>query len=284
MAGRPTPTSEAAAARPAPAGPGQRRRGPRRPRRRGRSFLLTFIAVVALAAFLSPLAPLGALTSLKTPDQITQAGSPLLPGRPGHVRVPGRGRYDVYLGPDRRRRPRSSPCSNPAASRATFIDPANPDAGADHLGSARGGRSTTPWQFAPHFENFADGLEPHRLPAAAVQHGRCIAVIGMIGTRRSRARWSPTGSRGSGSPAGTLLFTLLIATIFLPAAVTIIPTYTIFVEARLGRDVAAAAGADVLRQRLRRLPDAPVLHDDPDRDGRGGGHRRGRPVPDADGR
>ena len=54
-----------------------------------------------------------------------------------------------------------------------------------------------------------------------------IAIIGMIGTvalvhpRRVRIRPVPV-------PRPDLLFTLLIATIFLPGAVTLIPTYTIF--------------------------------------------------------
>ena len=52
-------------------------------------------------------------------------------------------------------------------------------------------------------------------------------------------------------------------------------------EDRLGGDVAAAARADVLRQRLRRVPRPPVHADDPARDGRGGRDRRRRPVPDA---
>ena len=41
---------------------------------------------------------------------------------------------------------------------------------------------------------------------------------------------SPTASPGSGSRAAGSLFTLLLATIFLPAAVTLIPTYTLFVK------------------------------------------------------
>ena len=82
-------------------------------------------------------------------------------------------------------------------------------------------------------------------------------------------------------PRPQALFTLLIATIFLPAAVTIIPTYTIFqkigwVGTWLPLLVPAffANAYDVFLH-------APVLHDDPDRDGRGGRDRWRRPVPDA---
>ena len=73
-------------------------------------------------------------------------------------------------------------------------------------------------------------LEPHRLPATPVQHrrsgahqhgrhGRVLCTLVAYGFARFRF-------------GRNLLFTLLIATIFLPAAVTLIPTYTIF--AKLG--------------------------------------------------
>ena len=61
-------------------------------------------------------------------------------------------------------------------------------------------------------------------------------------------------------PGRNLLFLILIATIFLPAAVTLIPTYTIWVQLGVvGSSNPVLAWApllvpDVLRQRLRRLP------------------------------
>ena len=58
-----------------------------------------------------------------------------------------------------------------------------------------------------------------------------IALIGMIGTLVS-CTLVAYGFARFRFPGRTLLFTLLIATIFLPAAVTLIPTYTIF--AKLG--------------------------------------------------
>ena len=102
--------------------------------------------------------------------------------------------------------------------------------------------------FAPHWENFGevwDLIDYPRLLFNTI----AIALIGTIGTLLS-CTLVAYGFARFRFPGRGLLFTLLIATIFLPAAVTIIPTYTIFVEARLGRDVAAAARAGVLRQRL----------------------------------
>ena len=51
-------------------------------------------------------------------------------------------------------------------------------------------------------------------------------------------------------------------------------------EARLERHVAAADHPAPVRERLQRVPAAPVLHVDPARPGRGRDDRRRRPVPD----
>ena len=150
----------------------------------------------------------------------------------------------------------------PGRKQSTFIDPAIPTRRRSS-GRARGGRSSTSGSFAPHWENFAKVWNLHRLPAAAVQHDRRSPSSGRSG-RSCRARSWRTASPGSGSRAAILCSRCSSPRSSCPTAVTIIPTYTIFVEARLGRDLAAAARADVLRQRLRRLPDAPVLPDDPD--------------------
>ena len=56
-----------------------------------------------------------------------------------------------------------------------------------------------------------------------------IAIIGMIGTLLS-CTLVAYGFARFRFPAASLLFMILIATIFLPAAVTLIPTYTIFVK------------------------------------------------------
>ena len=82
-------------------------------------------------------------------------------------------------------------------------------------------------------------------------------------------------------PGRNLLFTLLIATIFLPGAVTIIPTYTIFVKLGWVGTWLPLLVPTFFANAFDVFLHAPVLHDDPDRDGRGGRDRRRRPVPDA---
>ena len=134
------------------------------------------------------------------------------------------------------------------------------------------------WQFAPQWRTSPRSGTSSTIPRLLF-NTVLIAVIGTIGTVLS-CTLVAYGFARFRFPGRGLLFTLLIATIFLPAAVTMIPTYTVFQRTRLGRDVAAAPGPGVLRQRLRRVPHAPVLADDPDRAGRGRGDRRRRPVPD----
>ena len=109
-----------------------------------------------------------------------------------------------------------------------FIDPANPDAGTiTWVGSWR--TLEQPWQLRAALGELRRGLEPHRLPDACSSTPIALALIGddrdgaLVHARRVRLRAVPV-------PRPRLLFTLLLATIFLPSAVTLIPTYTMFVK------------------------------------------------------
>jgi multiple sugar transport system permease protein len=200
--------------------------GSRPPRERGdgaKSFLVTLIAVVAVAAFLSPM--LRSISySLKSVDQITQAHSPLYPADPVTFQYQGEDLpiLNVPL-PDGSMRQLA--LFEAGRRRSTFVDPANPEAAAiEWQGSWR---TLEPvWQFAPHWENFAevwDLIDYPRLLFNTI----VIAVISTIGTLIS-CTLVAYGFARFRFPGRSLLFTLLIATIFLPAAVTIIPTYTVF--------------------------------------------------------
>jgi multiple sugar transport system permease protein len=200
--------------------------GSRPPRERGdttRSFLITLIAVLAIAAFLSPL--LRSISySLKGLDQITQAHSPLYPADPVTFSHEGRDLpiMNVPL-PDGTNRQLA--LLEPLRRQSRFIDPAAPDAAP--IVWQGSWRTLEPvWQFAPHWDNFAkvwDLIDYPRLLFNTV----VIAVISTIGTLLS-CTLVAYGFARFRFPGRSLLFTLLIATIFLPAAVTIIPTYTIF--------------------------------------------------------
>ena len=201
----------------------------RNPRRRGdraeRSFLITLIAVCAVAAFLSPLLRSVSL-SLKSAEQISQPGAPLLPGRPGHVRVPGRGAR-LFHRADRRRDARAGAGqAGPAAEHVRR--PGRTRRAADHLGglvadaSSRSGCSRRTGRTTPTSgtSSTTRGCSSTRSRSrSSGRSGRCCSCT-LVAYGFARFRF----------PGRNLLFTLLIATIFLPAAVTLIPTYTLFVK------------------------------------------------------
>jgi multiple sugar transport system permease protein len=197
----------------------------RQPRFRGdrrRSFLLTLVAVLGLAAFLSPMLRSG-VYAIKSTDQISQAGTPLYPADPVTFSYQGKD-YPILMVPiDGTTRPLA--LFEPGRKQSTFIDPAAPDAAPIVWVGAW--RTLDPvWHFAPHFENFAKVWNLIDYPRLLFNTA-LIALIGTIGTLLSCTLVAYGFARFQ-FPGRNVLFTLLIATIFLPTAVTIIPTYTIF--------------------------------------------------------
>jgi multiple sugar transport system permease protein len=200
--------------------------GSRPPREHGdstRSFVLTLIAIVGLALFLSPMLR-SVVYAVKSTDQITQAGTPLWPADPVTFSYQGK-ELPLLLVPLPDGTTRQLALLEPGRKSSTFVDPATPDTAPitwqgswrtlDHI-----------WQFAPHWENFAkvwDLIDYPRL----LFNTLAIAIISTIGTLLSCTLVAYGFARFK-FPGRSFLFTLLIATIFLPTAVTIIPTYTIF--------------------------------------------------------
>ena len=191
----------------------------------GQSFLFTLIAVVALAAFLSPLLR-SASVSLKSPGQLSQLGSPLYPADPVTYSYKGQP-YDVYEVPlpDGTTHELALVVKGRASSQ--FIDPANPDAGLiTWQGSWRS--LTNAWTFAPHLENFSAVWNLINYPRLLF-NTVALAIIGMVGVLGSCILVAYGFSRFR-FPGRNALFVVLIATIFLPTLVTLIPTYTVWVK------------------------------------------------------
>ena len=190
-----------------------------------RSFVVTFFAVVVLAAFLSPMLRT-VTTALKSTDQITQAGSPLWPADSATFEYEGEV-YDVYHVPLPDGTTRDLALVVKGRQESQLIDPANPEGGLiTWTGSWRALESS--WQFAPKWSNFADVWEIIDFPRLLFNTA-ALAVIGTIGTLLSCVVVAYGFARFR-FPGRNLLFLLLLSTIFLPAAVTLIPTYTIFVK------------------------------------------------------
>jgi len=199
--------------------------GASRPKVRGdgrRSFLITLIAVLTVAAFLSPMLR-SAMYAIKSTDQISQAGTPIYPADPVTFTYQGKELPILRVPIDGS--VRELALLEPGRKQSSFIDPLAPDAAPIvWLGSWRTLENV--WEFAPHWENFAKVWNLIDYPRLLFNTAM-IALIGMIGTLLSCTLVAYGFARFQ-FPGRTALFTLLIATIFLPTAVTIIPTYTIY--------------------------------------------------------
>ena len=115
----------------------------------------------------------------------------------------------------------------PGRTQSQFVDPANP-AAAPIVWDGAWRTLERAWTLAPAWQNFADVWAIIDFPRLLF-NTIAIAVIGMIGTIAS-CTLVAYGFARFRFPGRSLLFTLLIATIFLPGAVTLVPTYTIFAK------------------------------------------------------
>jgi multiple sugar transport system permease protein len=225
-------TSELSATHPRLLGLFRRSRGVSRGRGRdtARSFTMTFIAVVVLAAFLSPLVRSFSL-SIKSPEQVADVNSPLYPSSPATFTYKDRD-YDVYQVPLPDGTTKALALVKKGRTSSQFADPANPNAQTAPLIEWQGAwRTLTPaYEFDPKWENYSNAWTEIDMPRLLF-NTVAIAIIGTIGTVIS-CTLVAFGFARFRFPGRNLLFLLVIATIFLPGAVTIIPTYTIF--AKLG--------------------------------------------------
>jgi multiple sugar transport system permease protein len=204
-----------------------RPRRPRRPRDAVKSFALTFALISVLAAFLSPMVR-SALVSLKTPAQLSETNAPLLPSLPRTFEVDGKD-YDIYLVPLPDGTSRELALVKPGRTQSQFVDPANPTAPPIVWDGAWRTLERS-WVLAPAWQNYADVWTLIDFPRLLF-NTVVLAVVGMIGTVVS-CTLVAYGFARFRFPGRSVLFTILIATIFLPGAVTVIPTYTMF--AKLG--------------------------------------------------
>ena len=190
-----------------------------------RRAILTVAMSGVVIAFLSPLG-YSALLSLKTEVQTSQPNSPILPSDPRTFDYQGE-TYDVYYVPMPDGATRELALVDKGRQQSDFVDPANPAAGLiTWQGSWR--TLSQPWQLAPQWGNYAEVWNKIDFPRLLF-NTVALALIGMLGTVLS-CTLVAYGFARFRFPGRGLLFTLLLATIFLPGAVTLIPTYTLFVK------------------------------------------------------
>jgi multiple sugar transport system permease protein len=203
----------------------KRRSAGRSPAELSRKVVLTTLYMAILLAFLAPLA-YAFLTSVKTEAQMSQANAPILPSDPRTFEWEGE-RYDVYYVPMPDGTTRELALVRKGRRDSDFIDPANTSAGlVNWQGSWRA--LAQPWQTAPHFENYTDVWNAIDFPRH-LGNTLILAIVSTIGTVLS-CTLVAYGFARFRFPGRGALFTLVLSTIFLPAAVTLIPTYAVFVK------------------------------------------------------
>jgi multiple sugar transport system permease protein len=189
-----------------------------------RRFGVTLLALAILALFLSPFLQM-IYIALSTTQQMTALGAPAWPAQTATFNYQGQ-ELEVYRVPTETGT-RDLAIVKKGRRESTFVDPANPQAGEiQWQGSWR--TLQRPWKLAPTWSNFADAWQKIQFPRLFF-NTLAIAVLGVIGTVLSCTLVAYGFSRFR-IPGKEFLFTILISTIFLPGAVTIVPTYTFFVK------------------------------------------------------
>jgi multiple sugar transport system permease protein len=185
---------------------------------------VTSFTIAILALFLSPFLQM-VYTALSTTDKMTTLGAPSWPAEPASFTYQGQ-ELEVYRVPTETGT-RDLAIVKKGRRVSTFVDPANLEAGEiTWQGSWRA--LERPWTFSPTWSNFSDVWEKIKFPRLFF-NTLAIAVLGIVGTLFSCTLVAYGFSRFR-IPGKDLLFTILISTIFLPTAVTIVPTYAFFVK------------------------------------------------------
>ena len=184
---------------------------------------MTLLAAALLFVFLVPLANM-VFMSLKTIEQMTAAGAPLWPAQPATFEYEGE-ELPVYIVPLEDGSTQELALLKPGRRMSVFIDPNDPTAEPiEWQGAWR--TLKQPWTFSPTWSNFPEAWKAINFARLFV-NTLAIAFIGIVGTLISCTLVAYGFSRFR-FPGRDLLFSLLIATIFLPTAVTIVPTYAFF--------------------------------------------------------
>jgi multiple sugar transport system permease protein len=194
---------------------------------------IAFVTLLAAALLFMFLSPFGFMifTSLKTQEQITAIGSPIWPAKAATFEFEGQelDRFTVplntCLGNESDDSERNLAIVQRGLRESVFIDPGNLDAG--ELTCAVSWRNLKrPWQLTPAWSNYTEVWNTINIPRVMFNTA-FYALTSLIGTLISCTLVAYGFARFS-FPGRDFLFIVLISTIFLPAFVTVIPTYTFF--------------------------------------------------------
>ncbi len=197
--------------------------------RKAREFFTTLavtgLALAVLFLFMLPMV-YGVVTALKTDSQFSKVGAPWWPAKERQFTYEGKD-YDVYLVPLENGEVRELALVVKGREVSSFIDPSNPQAGRiEWKGSWR--QLERAWEPDPQWGNFTKAWNAINFPRL-LGNTLMYAGITTFGAVFSAALVAYGFARFR-IPGKNVLFMLMLSTVILPGAVTLIPTYFVFLQ------------------------------------------------------
>lgn len=187
--------------------------------------LVTSLAVSILILFLIPLM-YGIVTALKTDAQFSQIGAPWWPATEAQFEYEGE-TFPMYRVPMEDGSIRDLALITPGRQESQFIDPDDTEAGLiAWQGSWRA--LDRDWQFDPQWNNFTKAWNTIKFPRLLWNTVK-YAGITTFGAVFSSALVAYGFARFR-IPKKNVLFMLMLSTVILPGAVTLIPTYFVYLQ------------------------------------------------------
>ncbi|RMH01645.1 MAG: carbohydrate ABC transporter permease [Chloroflexi bacterium] len=197
---------------------------PKRIRVAGMKLALTGLALAVLFLFLIPMA-YGIVTALKTDNQFSEVGAPWWPASERKFVYEGE-EYGIYLVPINGEI-RELALYKKGRKSSFFVDPQNPEAGPfEWEGQWR--QLERAWEPDPQWENFVEAWNTIDF-LVLLRNTFFYAAITTFGAVMSSALVAYGFARFR-IPGKGVLFMLMLSTVILPGAVTLIPTYFVFLK------------------------------------------------------
>lgn len=186
---------------------------------------LTGLALAVLFLFLVPMV-YGIVTSLKTDSQFSKLGAPWWPATERSIEYEG-DTYDVYFVPDENGTMQELALYKKGRQVSEFLDPQNLDAGPfEWEGNWRGLERS--WASDPQWDNYITAWDAIDFPIL-LRNTAVYAVVTTFGAVLS-ASLVAYGFARFRIPGKSIMFMLMLSTVILPSAVTLIPTYFVFLQ------------------------------------------------------
>jgi multiple sugar transport system permease protein len=186
---------------------------------------ITGLALFVLFLFLVPMV-YGIVTAVKTDSQFSKVGAPWWPASESKFNYQGRD-YEIYSVPMEDGTMRDLALVVKGRETSSFVDPDDPDAGLiEWVGAWR--QLERSWEFDPQWGNFDKAWNAINFPQL-LRNTVFYAVVSTFGAVLS-ASLVAYGFARYRIPGKNILFMLMISTVILPSAVTLIPTYFVFLQ------------------------------------------------------